>query len=88
MVVVDLNFLSSNVNPSMSNDVFKSHAIELSEFLVEFSIRKKAFLEGVNNYLLIVERDGYILTIEVTNVIPTALVDLITLKLYAIIVYS
>ena len=41
MAVIELVFFPSDLDPSSSQDVFHGGAIELSEFLVELTIREK-----------------------------------------------
>ena len=50
---VELVFFPFDLDPSSSQDIFHDGAVELSEFLVELSIREDSLSENINCSLLI-----------------------------------
>ena len=68
-VTVELVLFSYDLNPSSSQDIFHSGAVEIGEFLVELSVSEESLLEIIKCSLLIAKWNGDLLLVEASDVV-------------------
>ena len=79
-----LIFLPSDLDPSSSQDIFHGGVVELGQLLIELVVREESLLKGIDGGLLMTERDGNLLSVEVSNIVmewlATTLLDVIEIS--------
>ena len=66
---MELIFLLSDLNPRSGQSIFHGGAFELGQLFVKLAFKEESLPEGVDGYLLMVERNGHLLSIEPSNVV-------------------
>ena len=69
LVVIKLILFPFDLNPSSCQDLLYGGAIELDEILIELIISEESFLEGVDRGLLVVKWNGYLFSVEVSDIV-------------------
>ena len=69
MSAMKLILLPPNLDPSSGQDVFHCSIVELCELFVELTFKLESLLEGVNLSLQNAEWNGFLLSIEATDIV-------------------
>ena len=81
---VKLIFFPSDLNPCLGENILHGGAVELGQLFVELPIRDESLSKGVNDCLLVAEKNFHLLSVEPANIVAewltTTLLDVVKIS--------